>query len=53
MVIILMMSAKLATLGLFRTKIFRNKDNDVIIPDYDITSKTLSSGSNDIVDVVM
>ena len=33
MVAILMMSAKLATLGLLKIKIFRNKDYDAIIPD--------------------
>ena len=33
------MSAKLATLGLLKTKIIRNKGYHVIIPDYDITIK--------------
>ena len=53
MVTILMMSAKLATSGLLKRKIFQNKDYDVIIPDYDVTNKILSRDSNYIVDVVM
>ena len=52
MVTILMMSAKLASPGLIKTKIFRNKGHGVIIPDYDI-NKVLSRESNHIVDVVM
>ena len=52
MVTILMMSAKLATPGLLKIKIFRNKGYDVIIPDYDVTNKSLSCESNYIVDVV-
>ena len=35
MITILMMSSKLATPGLLKIKIFRNKDYDVIIPDCD------------------
>ena len=50
---ILMMSAKLATPGLLKIKIFQNKGYDVIIPDYDVTNKILSRDSNYIVDVVM
>ena len=39
MVTILMMSTKLATPGL----LLLNKGYDVIIPEYDVTNKTLSS----------
>ena len=39
MVKILMMSAKLATPGLFRIKIFKNKGYEVITVDYDVTNK--------------
>ena len=53
MVTILMMSAKLATPGPLKIKIFHNKGCDVIIPDYDVTSKILSCNSNYIVDVLM
>ena len=47
------MSQKLATPGLLKIKIFRNKGYDVIIPDSDVTSKILSRDSNYILDVVM
>ena len=53
MVKILMMSAKLATPGLLKTKIFKNKDYDVIIIDYEVRIKILSCESNCIVDVIM
>ena len=54
MVTILMMSAKLASPGLIKTKIFRNKGYGVIIPDYDVINKVLSRDSlHYIVDVVM
>ena len=53
MVTIFMMSAKLTTPGLLKTKIFRNKGYDAIILDYDIINKILSRDSNYIVDVVM
>ena len=53
MVTILMMSAKLASPGLIKTKIFQNKGYGVIIPDYDDINKVLSRESNHIVDVVM
>ena len=53
MVTILMMSAKLATPGLLKLKIFQNKGYDVIIIDYDIISKILSRYWNCIVDMVM
>ena len=52
-VIILMMSAKMATPGLLKITIFWNKGYDVIIPVDDITNKILSRDSNYIVDVVM
>ena len=39
MVKMLMMSAKLATPSLLETKIFKNKCNDVIIVDYNVTNK--------------
>ena len=53
MVTILMMSVKMATLGLLKIKVFWNKDYDVIISVYDVTSKILSCDSNHIVNVVM
>ena len=52
-VIILIMSAKLATPGLLKIKVFQNKGYDVIIPDYDVISKLLLHDSNYIIDVVM
>ena len=53
MVTILMMSAKLVSLGLLKIKTFQNKCYDLIIPDYDVTNKILERDSNYIVDVVM
>ena len=53
MVTILMISAKMATLGLLKIKVLWNKGYDVIIFVYDATNKILSSESNFIVDVVM
>ena len=53
MVRILMMSARLASRSLLKSNIFQNKGYDVIILDYDVTSKTLSRDSNYIVDVGM
>ena len=53
MVIILMTSAKMATLGLLKIEVFRNKGCDVIISVYDIINKNLSRDSNFIVDLVM
>ena len=53
MVTILMMSAKMTTLGLLKIKAFCNKGLDVIISVYDSINKNLSSDSNYIVDVVM
>ena len=53
MVAILMISAKLATLGLLKVKVFWNKDCDLISFVHDVTNKILSRESNYIVDVVM
>ena len=46
------MTAKLATLGLLKIKVFPNKGYDIIISVYDVTSQILSRDSNYIVDVV-
>ena len=53
MVTILMMSAKTATLGLLKIKVFWNKGYDVIISAHDVTNKLLSHDSNYIINVVM
>ena len=53
MVTILMMSAKMATLGLLKISAFWNKGYDVIISAHDVTNKFLSHDSNYIIDVVM
>ena len=53
MVTILMISAKKATLGLLKIKLFWNKDNDVIIFVHDVTNKILLGDLNYIVDVFM
>ena len=53
MVKILMMSAKMATPGLLKIKVFWNKRYYVIYSVYDVTKKILSNESNYIVDVVM
>ena len=50
---ILMMSAKLATLGYLKTKVFWNKGYDIMIFVNDVTSKMLFLKSNYIVHVVM
>ena len=52
MVIILMISAKLATLGLLKIKLSWNTDYDVMISVHDVTNKILSRDSNYIVGVV-
>ena len=52
MVTILMMSAKMATLGLLKIKVFWNKGYDVINYVHEVTNKILSSKSNYIVDVI-
>ena len=48
-----MMSAKIATLGLLKRKVFWNRGSDVTISVYDVTIKILSRDSNYIADVVM
>ena len=53
MVATLMMSAKVATPGLLKDKIFRNKDYHFIIPDCEVTNKILLRDSNYIVDMVL
>ena len=53
MVAILMMSAKLATLGLLKLKVFWNKTYDVNISVLHVTNVILSRESSYIVDVVM
>ena len=52
-VVVLIMSAKLATLGLLKIKVFQNKCYDAIIFVHDIINKILSCDSNYIVDVAM
>ena len=47
------MSAELATVGLLKRKIFRNKGHDVIIFVRKVNSKVLWRDSNYIVDVIM
>ena len=51
MVTILMMSVKVATLGLLKIKIYEGYD--VIISVHDVTNKILTRNSNYIVDVIM
>ena len=53
MVTILIMSAKMATVGLLKIKISWNKCYEVIVSVHDVTSKILSRDSNYVVDVVM
>ena len=53
MVTILMMSAKMATPGLLKTKIFWKKGYDVIISAHDVIIPILSRDSNYNVNVVM
>ena len=48
-----MMSAKMATPGLLKIRVFWNKGYDVIIFVYDVTNKILSRDSNYIIDVAM
>ena len=45
------MSAKLATPGFLKVKIFQNKGYDVTFLDFNVTSKILSRDSNYIIDV--
>ena len=49
----LMMSAKVATPGLSKIKIFRNKDYHFIILDCEVTNEILLRDSNYIVDMVL
>ena len=49
----LMMSAKMASLGFHKIKVFSNKGHDVIIFLYDVTNKVLSRDSSCILNVVM
>ena len=51
-VTIWMMSAKMATLGLLKTKVFRNKGYDVMIYVYDVLKKISARDLNYIVGVV-
>ena len=53
MVSILIISAKLATPGFLKIKVFFKKGYDVIILDYEVTNKILSCDSNFIVNVVV
>ena len=53
MVTILIMSAKIITLGFLKIKVFWSKGYDVITSFHDITNRILSRDSNYIVDVVV
>ena len=53
MIAIFMISAKLATLGLLKIKIFWNKGYDVMISLHDVINNILSRESNYIVDFVI
>ena len=53
MVTVLMMTAKIATLGVLKIKVFWNKGYDVIICIHDVTNIILLRGSNYTVDVTM
>ena len=53
MVTISMMSAKMATVGLLKIKVFLNKCYDVIISVHDVNNKMLSRETSCIVDMVM
>ena len=53
MVIILMMPAKMATLGLLIIKVFWNKGYGDIISAHEVTKISLSRGSNQIVNFVI
>ena len=53
MVAIFMISAKLATLGLLKLKVFWNEGYDVMIFLHGVTNEILSRESNYTVDVVM
>ena len=53
MVAILMISAKMATLGLLKIKVFQSEGYDVLTSVHSLTNIILSRDSNYIVDVVM
>ena len=53
MIEVLMMSAKLTTLGLLKIKVFWNKSYNVITDLHDVTDKILSHESNDIANLVI
>ena len=53
MVTTLMISAKMATPGLLKIKVFWNKGYDIIISVHGVTNKVLSCDSSYIVNVVM
>ena len=53
MVIILVMSAKLASLGVFQIKLCWDKSYEVIVSVHEVTNKNLLRDSNYIADVVM
>ena len=48
-----MMSAKIATPGLLKVKVFWNNGSDIIISVHDVTKKFLSRDLNYVVDVIM
>ena len=50
---VLIMSAKLDSLGLLKIKVFQNSIHDVTIPDYNVTNKILIRESNYIIGLVM
>ena len=50
--VVILMSAQLATLTLLKIKVFLNKGYHVIISIHDVTNKILSRDSNCIVDGV-
>ena len=53
MVVILMISIKMATAGYLDITVFLNNFYDIIISVHDVNNKILSRDSNYIVDVVM
>ena len=53
MVIILMVSTKIATLGLLKIKVFKNTGYYIIISVYDVINKNILRNSNSNVDVAM
>ena len=52
-VTILIMSAKMVTLGLLKIKVFWNKEFDVIVSVHDVINKILSCDSDYIVNGIM